>query len=92
MNATEESKLMKRLIDAVKGRPLSWSLTHDIKRLTGRSYNGGEKLLMSDRAQVQLTINDMAARGVKPAATLLTECQQQAIRRRSLKGNGRVEL
>jgi hypothetical protein len=83
MSRSEEAKLMKRLMDAVNGRPLSWSLTHDIKRITGHQYSGGEKLCSICRKQVQAEIDGMAARGVQPAKTLLSKCQQQALRRRA---------
>ena len=86
--ASEESKQMKRLMDAVKGRPLSQSLSYDVNTITRGHYNGGDKLSRVDRANVQVVIERMQSRGVTPAALLLSECQQRSLADRKNKGQG----
>jgi hypothetical protein len=82
MDSKTECDDLKRYIDAVKGRPLSWSLAIAMGDLLGSSYSGGDKLNADDRVKLQRVIDSLLARGVKPSASLLTTCQKRAQRRR----------
>jgi hypothetical protein len=79
---SEQSKQLKRLLDAAKGRPLSWSLAQDVEQVTGVQHSGGDKLCASERAKVQAVCDEMIARGIRPARSLATPMQRQAARRK----------
>lgn len=82
VNLPDTSELLKRLINAAEGRPLSWSLSMDINKMLGTTYSGGDKLGKVQREHVKALIAEMRARGIAPAKTLLTECQQKAQRKK----------
>jgi hypothetical protein len=76
-----EAQDLKRYMDAVKGRPLSWGLAIDMQRLLGRQYSGGDKLSPADRTKLQGIVDTMLLGGVKPAKSLLSREQKKALMR-----------
>jgi hypothetical protein len=86
--ASEEAMLVRRLMHAVKGRPLSWSLARVVALITGNHYSGGDKLRSGDKPRVQELVDWHVSRGVVPAETLLTDCQQRTRRAQGKLSNG----
>jgi ParB family transcriptional regulator, chromosome partitioning protein len=89
---SEDRARLKRFEDAISGRKLSGVAAHQITealhgfgRLNG--YSEGEKLGTRSKRALQDVCNELRARGIVPAETLLTECQQTAITRRKEDGN-----
>lgn len=78
---SDEPVKLKRFINAVKGKRLSWTSAYQINKELDTTYSGDDKLSVRDRARLAEIVFEMEARGVVPAKTLLTECQQAAQRK-----------
>jgi len=85
MSKRYDSIKLKYFIDAIKGRRLSWSVAAEINDALGivyGSYNGDDKLRTDHRTALQTIADEMIARGVKPAKSLLTPHQRKSLARR----------
>ena len=85
---SETSKTLKRFQGALAGHILSGTAAYEINTALceGRPYKHfceqGEKLPGIHKDTLQRIVDRMMADGVKPAASLLTAHQKQALRRR----------
>lgn len=82
MSKRDDSIKLKRFIDAIKGRRLSWTVAAEINEALGTKYNGDDKLSTKHRVLLALIADSMIERGVKPATSLLTPMQKKALARR----------
>ena len=82
MSKRDDSIKLKHFLDAIKGRRLSGTMAHQINETLDTHYEGDDKLSAKDCIWLAVVVEQMTARGVKPAKSLLTPHQRKSLARR----------